>query len=107
MLFLLKEKLYTGSSIFFEKYSLGLTCGKKIAIAISEIIFVRTMTILHPCPTLTLEEDSPVLPLLDLYGLVVCPVALQAFGGGGLAANEALLALENQHGAVRQVEEEP
>ncbi len=48
-----------------------------------------------------------MLPLLDLYGLVVCPVALQAFGGGGLAANEALLALEDQHGSVRQVEEEP
>ncbi len=48
-----------------------------------------------------------MLSLLDLYCLVVCPVALQALGGGGLAAHEALLALENQHRAVREVEEEP
>ncbi len=48
-----------------------------------------------------------MLPLLDLDGLVVRPVALQALGGGGLAPNEALLALENQHGAVREVEKEP
>ncbi len=55
---------------------------------------------------LAFKEDGSVLSLLDLNGLIVCPVALEAFGGGGHSANKTLLTLEYQHRAVRKVEEE-
>ncbi len=59
---------------------------------------------------LTLEEDGSRVCPLHLDGLVIGPVALQPGlrrRRRCLPADEALLALEHQHGPVHQVEVEP